>query len=102
MQSDWEAIPDVGDYSLKIKQKKKADQFTPLPDHMMHAAMPAALSSRVVSGMSTPNGFATPVRGATPSSLCPLLLLVLLLLVLQLLLLLLLLLVVVVFSCEAA
>lgn len=68
-QSDWEAIPDVGDYTLKLKQKKKADMYTPLPDSIMHASMQVAPNARVVpGGMTTPmSGLATPMGGmATP------------------------------------
>lgn len=37
-QSEWEAIPDVGDYSLKYKQSKRREIFTPMPDHVIEGA----------------------------------------------------------------
>ena len=37
-QSEWEAIPDVGDYSLKYKQSKRREVFTPMPDHVIEGA----------------------------------------------------------------
>lgn len=33
----WESIPDVGDYSLKHKQKRREDTFTPLSDSMLES-----------------------------------------------------------------
>mmetsp|Transcript_12295 Transcript_12295/g.18862 ORF Transcript_12295/g.18862 Transcript_12295/m.18862 type:complete len:963 (-) Transcript_12295:82-2970(-) len=33
----WENIPDVGDYSLKYKQKRKEDVFTPLTDSLLES-----------------------------------------------------------------
>jgi len=32
---EWEAIPDVGDHSLKQKQNKKKDNFVPVPDSLI-------------------------------------------------------------------
>lgn len=37
-QKDWEAIPDVGDYSLKHKQVKRKEIFTPMPDHVIESS----------------------------------------------------------------
>lgn len=37
-QEEWEAIPDVGDYSLKYKQNKRREIFTPMPDHVIEGA----------------------------------------------------------------
>ena len=36
-ESEWAAIPDVGDYSLKYKQKRKRDTFTPITDSLLEA-----------------------------------------------------------------
>eukprot|EP00592_Proboscia_alata_P017512 CAMPEP_0194400012 /NCGR_PEP_ID=MMETSP0174-20130528/126975_1 /TAXON_ID=216777 /ORGANISM="Proboscia alata, Strain PI-D3" /LENGTH=1182 /DNA_ID=CAMNT_0039196479 /DNA_START=217 /DNA_END=3766 /DNA_ORIENTATION=- len=36
-EDQWEAIPDVGDYSLKYKQKRRQDVFTPLTDSLLEA-----------------------------------------------------------------
>ena len=35
---EWDAIPDVGDHSLKLKQKRTKESFVPLPDHIIEAA----------------------------------------------------------------
>ena len=34
-EDQWAAIPDIGDYSLKYKQKRREDVFTPLPDSVV-------------------------------------------------------------------
>ena len=34
-EDEWAAIPDVGDYSLKYKQKRREDVFTPLTDTLL-------------------------------------------------------------------
>ena len=36
-EEQWAAIPDIGDYSLKYKQKRREDVFTPLPDSVVHS-----------------------------------------------------------------
>ncbi len=36
--SEWDAIPEVGDHSLKIKQSKKKESYIPLPDNMISSA----------------------------------------------------------------
>lgn len=37
--AEWEAIPDIGDHSLKYKQsQRKAERFTPVPDHVIDGA----------------------------------------------------------------
>ena len=41
-EDEWNAIPDVGDYSLKYKQKKREEVFTPPPDTVLHAATSSA------------------------------------------------------------
>lgn len=46
-QSEWEAIPDVGDYSLKYKQSKRREIFTPMPDHVIEGARNDAAVSGV-------------------------------------------------------
>jgi len=32
---EWDSIPDVGDHSLKLKQKKEKESFLPLPDYLL-------------------------------------------------------------------
>ena len=34
----WDAIPEVGDYSLKFKQKTKKELYTPVPDFLIESA----------------------------------------------------------------
>lgn len=36
--SDWDAIPDIGDSSLKYKQSRKKESFMPMPDSYISAA----------------------------------------------------------------
>eukprot|EP00919_Chromeraceae_sp_WS-2016_P047900 GHVR01113452.1.p1 GENE.GHVR01113452.1~~GHVR01113452.1.p1 ORF type:complete len:540 (+),score=155.76 GHVR01113452.1:98-1717(+) len=53
-REEWESIPDIGDYSLKHKQKKQ-QQLTPAPDSLL-ACVQAQRSINTVSGSSTPIG----------------------------------------------
>lgn len=36
-ESEWAAIPEVGDYSLRYKQKRKQDTFTPITDSLLES-----------------------------------------------------------------
>eukprot|EP00559_Dactyliosolen_fragilissimus_P005788 CAMPEP_0184858404 /NCGR_PEP_ID=MMETSP0580-20130426/3511_1 /TAXON_ID=1118495 /ORGANISM="Dactyliosolen fragilissimus" /LENGTH=942 /DNA_ID=CAMNT_0027354529 /DNA_START=81 /DNA_END=2905 /DNA_ORIENTATION=- len=36
-EDEWAAIPDVGDYSLRYKQKRREDVFTPITDSLLEA-----------------------------------------------------------------
>eukprot|EP00614_Pseudopedinella_elastica_P016698 CAMPEP_0172649228 /NCGR_PEP_ID=MMETSP1068-20121228/241681_1 /TAXON_ID=35684 /ORGANISM="Pseudopedinella elastica, Strain CCMP716" /LENGTH=985 /DNA_ID=CAMNT_0013463579 /DNA_START=45 /DNA_END=3002 /DNA_ORIENTATION=- len=69
-ETDWEAIPDVGDHTLKLKQKKKADQYTPMTDAILQSGLGQSAATVQSSGMATPlgmGGMATPMGGmATP------------------------------------
>ena len=64
-ETAWESIPDVGDYSLKLKQKKKAETFTPLPDSVLGSRGGAGNVASISSapGSATPLGMATPGLG---------------------------------------
>lgn len=61
-QSEWESIPDVGDHSLKLKQRKREEVFTPLPDHIidtrtaMSTAVDPSLGNTSVLGMAEARG----------------------------------------------
>jgi pre-mRNA-processing factor 6 len=55
-EEQWANIPDVGDYSLKHKQKKREEVFTPLTDSL--------LESRVGQNADATSG----VKGATTSA----------------------------------
>ncbi|KAI2495181.1 HAT (Half-A-TPR) repeat [Fragilaria crotonensis] len=39
--AQWASIPDVGDYSLKHKQKRREDTFTPLSDSLLESRVQA-------------------------------------------------------------
>jgi pre-mRNA-processing factor 6 len=45
---EWDAIPEVGDHSLKWKQPKKKDVFTPVPDSMIDSQSQSSNKSRSV------------------------------------------------------
>jgi len=36
-EDEWASIPDVGDYSLRYKQKRRQDTFTPITDSLLEA-----------------------------------------------------------------
>jgi pre-mRNA-processing factor 6 len=48
----WDAIPDIGDHTLKLKQKARKEVYTPLPDYLLDGS--SALSRSVVGGVETP------------------------------------------------
>jgi pre-mRNA-processing factor 6 len=54
----WDSIPDVGDHSLKLKQKKRNDVYMPVPDYLLASgASNNALASSVdarFGGTDTP------------------------------------------------
>lgn len=67
---EWDAIPDVGDHSLKLKQKKAKETFLPLPDYLLaggsgvtEASLAQKLNSNPDTGSSTVTGLAE-ARGA--------------------------------------
>jgi pre-mRNA-processing factor 6 len=64
----WDQIPEIGDYSLKLKQRKRAEVFTPVPDYLLHSAASRVgtnnLSNTVVGGYETPaNGMSSTIAG---------------------------------------
>jgi len=63
--AEWEAIPDVGDYSLKYKQKRREEIFTPLPDNVLASAASASESSKVDESASV--GTASTLSGLASS-----------------------------------
>ncbi|XP_055388403.1 pre-mRNA-processing factor 6-like [Condylostylus longicornis] len=76
-QEEWESIPDIGDYSLKSKQKK-ARTLAPAPDsllmnaHSMNQTVGALDARGIGGGAVTPIGFGlqTPLAGfQTPMGL---------------------------------
>jgi pre-mRNA-processing factor 6 len=53
----WDAIPEIGDHTLKLKQKSRKEIYTPLPDYLIDGA--SALSRSVVGGTETAGGAST-------------------------------------------
>ena len=69
----WDAIPEVGDHSLKLKQsRKKETTFTPLPDYLLAGgtglANNVAGDASVLGTQSTISGLAAEARGSALSS----------------------------------
>jgi pre-mRNA-processing factor 6 len=79
-EDEWAAIPDVGDYGLRHKQKRREDVFTPLTDSLLEsrsmvnsdATAGGGLQSARLSGMaqvidgtstSTTAGYKTQLSG---------------------------------------
>jgi pre-mRNA-processing factor 6 len=56
----WEAIPDVGDHSLKYKQKRRNEVFTPVPDFLLQQGASSNLVKQVdpKDGSQTVTGLA--------------------------------------------
>ena len=66
-EAEWAAIPDIGDYSLKYKQKAQ-DQFTPVPDHIIAAAQSSSGGASGTGGLSASIGGGHGVGGGGGSS----------------------------------
>lgn len=76
-EEEWAAIPDVGDYSLRYKQKRREDVFTPLTDSLLESRSKAnadatagganklAGTTQIYDGTttSTTSGFRTNLSG---------------------------------------
>lgn len=72
-KDDWEAIPEVGDHSLRLKQKRHADSFTPVPDTLIEGFRNGIeggtvanldLNQQMFGGAETPmGGSRTPMGG---------------------------------------
>ena len=64
--SEWEAIPDIGDYTVK---RQKRETFAPAPDSLLAAAVTAAgaagRSTTAIDGLATPMGTASTVSNLT-------------------------------------
>lgn len=63
---EWEAIPDIGDYTIK---RQKRETFAPAPDSLLAAAANAGVAGQTttldVNGLATPMGSATSVSNLT-------------------------------------
>lgn len=57
-EAEWEAIPDIGDRSLRYKQARKDDKYTPLPDSVMTGGL------GLTSGMSATGGMTASIDPA--------------------------------------
>lgn len=57
--AQWEAIPDIGDYT--IKKQKHLDRFTPVPDSLLASAAAREATATAIDA----SGLATPMGGAT-------------------------------------
>jgi len=67
--ADWEGIPDVGDYSLLYKQKKRNDIYTPLPDHIIEGARgQGSMSAMLDPKQQKYGGLETPVSGTVSAT----------------------------------
>jgi len=60
---EWEAIPDIGDRSLRYKAKK-VERYTPAPDSLLDRARSESANTTNVIGP----GLDTPLGGMTPYS----------------------------------
>lgn len=59
--SEWEAIPEIGDYTIKNKQPR-FESFTPVPDTLLAAAAAEKQTHTAAepsAGLETPSGYAT-------------------------------------------
>ncbi|MFH4975700.1 hypothetical protein AB6A40_002409 [Gnathostoma spinigerum] len=70
-ESEWSAIPEVGDVRNKAKRNPRSDKLTPVPDSVIASAMAYGqvgnqIDSRVQSGLVTPlSGFSSTLGGMT-------------------------------------
>ena len=65
-EDQWSAIPEVGDYSLKYKQRKREDVFTPLTDTLLSDR--AKMNADATSGTAVLAGTAQAADGADGAS----------------------------------
>ena len=62
-EADWEAVPDIGDYT--VKKQKRMNQFVPVPDSLLARAaassetVTALDASAMAAGLSNPGGGTT-------------------------------------------
>jgi len=63
----WMSIPDVGDQSLKYKQRKRQEVFTPAPDHLIESQRAALVDATAPIDPRT--GLQTPMSAGGSSSM---------------------------------
>lgn len=66
-EDEWAAIPDVGDYSLKYKQRRREDVFTPLTDSLLESRA-MANKDATAGGNAAVAGTAQAVDGTATSA----------------------------------
>ena len=55
----WDSIPDIGDHSLKLKQKSRKETYAPLPDYLISGGggtNPLSQLAAASGGLDTPAG----------------------------------------------
>ncbi len=59
-ETEWEAIPEIGDYTIKNK-RPRFESFTPVPDTLLAAAAAEKQTNTADpgAGLETPAGYAT-------------------------------------------
>ncbi|KAJ8601098.1 hypothetical protein CTAYLR_007845 [Chrysophaeum taylorii] len=65
-RDEWEGIPDIGDQSLRHKQKKRPERYTPMTDEMMDGLRAkSSAASSLDPRQQAHGGFETPLAGGT-------------------------------------
>ena len=66
-REEWEGIPDIGDHSLRLKQKKRPDKITPMTDNMLDSMRSASEAGGAAGALDARQqaygGFETPMGG---------------------------------------
>lgn len=63
----WDAIPEVGDHSLKLKQSRKKETFMPLPDDVRLQGMGMGMGTGTVQSIDVTDGMASVMGGGRNS-----------------------------------
>ena len=66
-EDEWAAIPDVGDYGLRHKQKRREDVFTPLTDSLLESRS-MINSDATAGGAARLSGMAQVIDGTSTST----------------------------------
>ncbi len=67
-EDEWAAIPDVGDYSLRHKQKRREDVFTPLTDSLLESRSNLNSDATASGGQYAMSGTMQVIDGTMTSS----------------------------------
>ena len=71
-RDEWEGIPDVGDQTLRYKQKKRQERYTPMTDAMLDALRSKHIGSgeaALDAKQQSLGGFDTPMMGGTRTAM---------------------------------